>query len=421
MAERPTSDDGHEQQKASWAAQGMRWRTEPEINQERKAYLAERRAVKPNIKQGIYPFRDENGEIKLTRADVEWLLATLESNGWVGPVNWDDLAQREREGLDVRGADLSNLNLKGLPLARLHGGLAEDDWFNADECQRARAAVCLTSSRFMYAHLEGAILTYGRLEGADFRECHLEGAELTYGHLEADMPAKLRLAFFDQETQLDGLVLANDQHVGPHVVDARWGGVNLAIVEWARVWILGEEQSARNRFHHGKRKSPASQLWDYERAVRANRQLSTVLRAQGLNEHGDRFAYRAQLLQRQVLRRQRKYGRACGSWLLDAIAGYGYKPIRSVYTYLLVVLGFAAAYFALTNFGPVPFFLSHSSPLQWYEALVLSIFSFHGRGLFPNNISLGDPIAILAAFEAIIGLLIEITFIATFTQRFFAR
>jgi hypothetical protein len=35
--------------------------------------------------------------------------------------------------------------------------------------------------------------------------------------------------------------------------------------------------------------------------------------------------------------------------------------------------------------------------------------------------SLGDPVAIIAAAEAIIGLLIEISFIATFTQRFFGR
>jgi hypothetical protein len=51
----------------------------------------------------------------------------------------------------------------------------------------------------------------------------------------------------------------------------------------------------------------------------------------------------------------------------------------------------------------------------------LSISSFHGRGQFPNGLSLGDPVASVAAAEAIIGLLIEITFIATFTQRFFAR
>jgi len=34
---------------------------------------------------------------------------------------------------------------------------------------------------------------------------------------------------------------------------------------------------------------------------------------------------------------------------------------------------------------------------------------------------LNNPLTVIAAGEAIIGLLIEITFIATFTQRFFAR
>jgi hypothetical protein len=48
--------------------------------------------------------------------------------------------------------------------------------------------------------------------------------------------------------------------------------------------------------------------------------------------------------------------------------------------------------------------------------------SFHGRGFFPGGgLALDDPITILAAIEAILGLFIEITFIATFTQRFFAR
>jgi hypothetical protein len=44
--------------------------------------------------------------------------------------------------------------------------------------------------------------------------------------------------------------------------------------------------------------------------------------------------------------------------------------------------------------------------------------SFHGRGFFQPVQSLGDPIAALAALEAVLGLLIEISFIATFTQRF---
>jgi hypothetical protein len=53
------------------------------------------------------------------------------------------------------------------------------------------------------------------------------------------------------------------------------------------------------------------------------------------------------------------------------------------------------------------------------EALILSVSSFHGRGFFQPLQSLGDPVAALASIEAVVGLFIEISFIATFTQRFF--
>jgi hypothetical protein len=62
---------------------------------------------------------------------------------------------------------------------------------------------------------------------------------------------------------------------------------------------------------------------------------------------------------------------------------------------------------------------SHTLTLQ--EAFVFSLTSFHGRGFFPGGLGLGSPITLIAAIEAVIGLVIEISFIATFTQRFLAR
>ncbi|HKV83509.1 MAG TPA: hypothetical protein VJN88_03065, partial [Ktedonobacterales bacterium] len=63
-------------------------------------------------------------------------------------------------------------------------------------------------------------------------------------------------------------------------------------------------------------------------------------------------------------------------------------------------------------------------PFSHLGAVVFSVTSFHGRGFFPggrpgHSLTLDDPVTVLAAAEAIIGLLIEISFIATFTQRFF--
>ena len=55
--------------------------------------------------------------------------------------------------------------------------------------------------------------------------------------------------------------------------------------------------------------------------MRANRQLAVALEAQGLNEDAGSFAYNAQLLQQQVLLRQRKFGAYLFSRFLDALAG----------------------------------------------------------------------------------------------------
>jgi hypothetical protein len=58
------------------------------------------------------------------------------------------------------------------------------------------------------------------------------------------------------------------------------------------------------------------------------------------------------------------------------------------------------------------------------DAFVFSLTSFHGRGFSPGftgNSSLHEPLVMLAAFEAVIGLFIEISFIATFTQRYFGK
>src|SRR2546421_4787418 len=133
-APRPSPEDT-EGWKAYWQAQDQPWRTEPEIDMKRQEELTQRRAVVPDIEKGIYPFKD----VKLNRADVEWLLSTHESGGIRGPVDWSDESQREREGLDLRGADLRQVNLDGLPLARMRGGLVVAEWRHATVEQRNMA------------------------------------------------------------------------------------------------------------------------------------------------------------------------------------------------------------------------------------------------------------------------------------------
>jgi uncharacterized protein YjbI with pentapeptide repeats len=451
LRQRPTTENPADL-KRYWEERGMPWRTEPEIPEERQRELAARRAITPDFEQGIYPFK----EIKLTRADVEWLLATHEDNaGHRGPVEWQGEHRWRFDGPDLRGALLSGEDLSKLPLTRVLGSLRSTEWVDAKPDQREMAAVhlerCtlwqtnLQGANLRSAHLEGASLADAYMQGARLHGAHLEGASFPYTNLEGARldganfggkvigrkelkqlrmrmpdypsvvpPADLQFIFFDSATHLDEIQMGDHRLGWASLANVRWGDANITVVDWSKVKMVGDEREAqRSRDPHGKPKERNTRRSEHQNAARTYRQLATLLREQGVTEDGDRFAHRAQMLERQVNLRRGRPLRYLGSLFLDLVAGYGYKPLRSVLTYLLVVAGFAVAYFALGAPG--------GHPLTWNEALVVSLTAFHGRGFFATAFQPGDPQAAVAASEAVIGLLIEITFIATFTQRFFAR
>src|SRR5258708_5997305 len=260
---RPTTDD-RTAWGVYWQEQNQPWRTEPEISPRRQAELEKRRALIPDVKKGIYPFKG----MKFDRADVEWLLATYDG----GPVKWSDEKEREREGLDVRGADLQYVNLHRLPLTRLRGGLTFDEWLKATEEQRSSAVVLMRGAKLSEVRLEGANLSGAQLEGADLsyaqleeanfigaqlKEADLNGAQLKGAHLYetqvkgADLSyAQLREAYLKgaqleranlSGAQLKGadlrnVILGDQQRIGPRLADLQWGDTSLAVVDWSK-WL----------------------------------------------------------------------------------------------------------------------------------------------------------------------------------------
>lgn len=490
-----------------WRSHGYPWRREPEISLERQRQLTICREERADSDRGSYPFKGV--EPALSRADIEWLLATHDSGR--GPVDWDVEDERTRVGLDLRGATLIGIDLRGLPLAGLCGGLTEDAWRNATAEQLEAAALHLENADLSDALLQGAVLEgayldgarlhraqlqqanlrFARLQGAYLAEArlhgatcvgtlldaailenaslegtvlrsvslagahlegaHLEGAELHEAYLagtelSADALARIRRwrtdidpvlsgacldgVFMDSLTSLDDAVFGDELYGGARLSDVRWGGANLAVVDWSLLQELGDEREAMQAVsRHGKAKDGPTRLSEFRTAVRANRQLAVELRNQGLNEDADRFAYRAQVLQRQVLRGQafwlsnswrnhigqrvQKLGSYVFSLFLDGLAGYGYKPGRSLVAYLSVLILSAIIYYILGQ--------SAVHQLSPVDAIALSFNAFHGRGFLPSTIIPGDPTTIVAMIEGAAGLVIEISLIATFTQRFFAR
>jgi uncharacterized protein YjbI with pentapeptide repeats len=373
-----------------------------------------------------------------------------------------ELASAWLEGVYLRGAHLERANFGG---AHLQGATLRGAHLQGATLRGAH----LEGADLVLAHLERATLRGAHLQGATLRGAHLEGADLNDAHLEgrdyeasdpdywrirqsvADfpatlMPADIRRTVLDAATSLNDITLGDARGGSVRMADIRWGGTNLAVVDWTPLIEpmaqLGDERAAREwkpeplkppegkpsrhelraaRSLH-KAEQTRARLEVFRAAVRANRQLVIALRNQGMNEEADQFAYRAQVIQRQVFRQQHKRGRALLWWFLDRVAGHGYRPARSMYTYVGMILVFAVLYLLAGN-GLLAFGLAGSQyhSLPWYEALILSVSSFHGRGFFQPLQSPGDPVAIIASVEAIFGLFIEVSFIATFTQRFFGK
>jgi uncharacterized protein YjbI with pentapeptide repeats len=407
---RPINDDT-EAWTAYWMSLSQPWRRESEIDAERQVFLIERRTIVPDIEKGMYPFSG----ITLSRADVEWLLATHDNGR--GPVEWSYDFQHKGEGLDLRGALLQYVDLHRLPLACMRGGLNQQEWINATLEQRNWAGVHLEQSNLYLADLRGAFLSKAHLEESNLREAHLEGANLYRAHLQGVYlrktymgGASLRHTIFDSNTIFDDVFLEDEKLGCALLADINWNGMNITNVHWMQIKMLGDDFTALQLKQ--RKAEVAVQIRTYQRAVRANRQLAATLQGQGLNEEAARFAYHAQRLQRSVLWRRKKFGQYLFSGFLDLLAGYGYRPGRSVIWYLATIFVFTLTYFAI---GHLPFFP---------DAFVFSLTSFHGRGFFPglgSASTLHNPLVVIAAFEAVIGLVIEISFIATFTQRFFGK
>lgn len=316
----------------------------------------------------------------------------------------------EEANLNEACLERANLTMAQLKRAYLIGAqLKEASLFRTQLKAADLSSTLMEGAHLIRANLKRAKLIGTHLERANLSESHLEGAELIEVHLEG---AILKGAHLDG-AHLEKVTIGNKSKVSSWLADIHWGETDLTGVKWSQVEMLGEEYDARQKKRDGKVKDKSARLDEYEVAVRTNRQLAVVLQTQGLNEYAAHFAYYAQKLQRVILRRRRKFGQYLFSGFLDLIAGYGYKPQRSLYWYLATIFGFAFTYY----------FFGHLS-LFPPDAFIYSVTSFHGRGFFPglqDRPSLHDPLVILAAFEAIVGLLIEISFIATFTQRFFGK
>lgn len=336
--------EGYASWHAYWTAQQMPWRTQPEIGEEQQRLLAERRAIKPDIEKGIYLFRDRSGNIELTRADVEWLVATHDHDADepLPPSRRPGRNYWRPFGPDLRGANLDGVNLAGILLtfarldhaslrgANLDGAQLETTWLDAVDLTDATLrdahldGAALRDSTLAGADLSGAHLPQADLGGADLRRAILCDADLTWAYLGdtqlagADVTgARLSGAVvtggnldgirLDPDTAADllGAIVASMPGDLPYgdlpYVD--WAALPLIRIKWSRLFYAAEDIIG---YWEGTLPpaSPKSKLLKMHRELaRSYQRLAAVWSEHGLAEYAAHLVRRADLLRQEVTRR----------------------------------------------------------------------------------------------------------------------
>jgi uncharacterized protein YjbI with pentapeptide repeats len=325
-------------------------------NEERKRDLEQE--YKANLEAGKPPYAKV---IIRTRGELRWILHTRD---WSGE---HDTGGKERP-------DFSGAIMEGINLGEIHLGRA--DLSNAD----------LFRANLREAYLQRVILS-----GTNLREADLCGSVLAGARM-------------DTATVLVGATL--DSHT--RLADVVWAGVSLTEVDWTAGPILGDEA-----FYLRPAKSLDQRIRACTDAARAYRGLAVALQGQGMSRQAQEYRLRQLRLERRVLFLNREIVVWLVSLLLDLLAAYGERLRSTVRAYAAVIFLFAATYYLVSNY-----FVKQPLQLNPYESFVLSISSFHGRGFFPSSLKVGDPLAGIAAVEAVVGLLIEALFIAGISRRF---
>jgi uncharacterized protein YjbI with pentapeptide repeats len=264
--------------------------------------------------------------------------------------------------------------------------------------RQARKGPDLTEASLRQANLRYAMLENSSLRGADLKDADLANAALT--------GANLTGASLDG-TNLGSAVLAQAQIDSVKVLHG-------AILDsQTKLYDVLWRETPLTRPATGKRRiDRITAALDRSRVYRT---VGIALRQEGLYAQASSYRLQELRTERYASRLEARLGRWLVSKLLDLVAGYGELPGRILFTYLVVVLGFAVGYYGAAQH----FDFTHLEPTHAIDALVFSLTSFHGRGFFPGTmVTPHDLPVVLAALEAVIGLFIELTLIATLSKRF---
>lgn len=290
-----------------------------------------------------------------------------------------DLTTTILTGTVMEGATLQGAILTGLELPDARLGRA--DLSGAD----------LRDVAFERAHLQEAVMDRARLDGADLSGADLTGADLS--------GASLRSADLSG-TNLTGATIESAETMRHVIIDAQ---THFEHVKWGGKPIKDPRHIADR----------AQRLRTYREVAQLYHDIAELLRDAGFLSEASTYRLLEHRMRRGVLFTARRYGAWLFSAFLNVISGYGERISRTLVTYLIIILAFAAFYFVGANYLQL-----QPAHLSVGDAFIQSLVSFHGRGFVSSALQLGDRMAGVTVAEAVCGLFVEAIFIATFSRRF---
>ncbi len=313
-------------------------------------------------------------------------------------LDYADLTECNLDGANLSGADLTYAVITGARLedARLHKAVLTGQRFlPGAQLKRADLSEAdLSDATLRNVQLEDAHLDHARLNGADISKSNLVGADLSAASMGmTDLSAvDLTGASIDSVAALRGAIID--------------GRTKLETVKWQGRPFADPRTS----------KTPDERLRAYRERAEAYHELADMLRNKGLVAEASVYRLKEQQMRRGLLWGTKHFGAWLISTLLNLIAGYGERIGRTLSIYVVLIFGFAGAYWLGANF-----FHLESTSMTVGNALIESFIAFHGRGFVVTTLQPGDPMAGVTVAEAVCGLFIEAIFIATFSRRFLSQ
>ena len=333
-------------------------------------------------------------------------------------------------GMDWSEADLRGYDLSGLQLSNLR---KKADFHNTNLTDANLRGVLLTganlrNSRLIKAKLQKALLIKADLQKASLNYAYLQETNLIEADFKKAMMMKTSLQRADlMEADLSGAILIGANLRFASLVGTILNGASLVRANLREADFNEKTQLKNVNLYQSKLMGStlknAYQNMDpiiiqernkkYAIARDIYMNLKTYFNQEGMYDIAGEYYYREKLMETHCICSKRKYSRWLFNHFLNITAGFGEKPIRVLFWWIVIIMGFALIYFNGQGLMISGENMVHAE--TFWECLYFSIVTFTTLGF--GDIAPKPGFRLFASVEALLGAILMAMFIYVFSRK----